>query len=138
MKLHVDRPPIGPLAGVVILTTLATAAIHLYLVPEEFDTGATGYATLFILTGVGYLAALALMYVPWARLSPLRGLARLVLVGIALAAIITYLVLGFFDTLGWVTKAIEAVLVVAAVAEVATATGDRTEPLPSTVAQPTA
>lgn len=137
MKLNVDRPPIGPLAGVVILTTLATAAIHLYLVPEEFDAGATGYAALFILTGIGYLVLLAVMYVPWSRLSPLRGLARLALIGIAVAAIITYLVLGFFDTLGWVTKAIEAVLVVAAVAEVAMATGDRSEPLPSDVAPTT-
>lgn len=94
MQLNVDRPPIGPLAGIVILTTLATAAIHLYLVPEEFDTGATGYAALFSLTGVGYLAFLAVMYLPWSTLSPLRGLARLALVGIAVAAIITYLVPG--------------------------------------------
>jgi len=34
------------------------------------------------------------MYLPWSTLSPLRGLARLALVGIAVAAIITYLVPG--------------------------------------------
>lgn len=94
MKLNVDRPPIGPLAAVVIVATLATAAIHLYLVPEEFDKGATGYGTLFILTGLGYLAVLAVMYVPWSRLSPVRGLARLALLGIALAAIVAYLASG--------------------------------------------
>lgn len=42
MRLNFDRSSIGPIAGVVILTTLATAGIHLYLVPEEFDKGATG------------------------------------------------------------------------------------------------
>ncbi len=138
MRLNVDRPSIGPISGVVILTTLATAAIHLYLVPEEFDKGATGYGTLFVLTGVGYLAALAVMYVPWPRLSPLRGLARLVIVGIALAAIIAYLVLEFFDTLGWVTKAIEAVLVIAAVGELATIRGDRDDARSSNARQPVA
>ncbi|MBA3803457.1 MAG: hypothetical protein H0X22_11220, partial [Acidimicrobiia bacterium] len=69
---------------------------------------------------------------------PLRGLARLVIVGIALAAIIAYLVLEFFDTLGWVTKAIEAVLVIAAVGEVATIRGDRDDARSSNARQPVA
>lgn len=125
MELNVDRPSIGPISWVVILTTLATAAIHFYLVPAEFDKGATGYGTLFVLTGVGYLAALAVMYLPWPQMSPLRGLARLAIIGIALAAIIAYLVLGFFDTLGWVTKVIEALLVIAAMGELATNRRDR-------------
>lgn len=121
MNLNVDRPSLGPISAVVILATLATAAIHVYLIPGEFDKGATGYGTLFILTAVGYVAALAVMYLPWAWLSPFRGLARLGLVGIAVAAIIAYLALGFYDALGWVTKAIEVVLVLAAAAEVFTA-----------------
>ncbi len=137
MKLNVDKPSIGPLSGVVILTTLAVAGIHLYLVPQEFSNDASGYAILFILAGVGSLLALAVMYAPWPTLAPLRGLARLALVGIALASIITYLVLGFFDTLGWITKVIEAVLVVAAVAEVAAGREDRHEARTSTAPQPT-
>lgn len=138
IRLNVDRPSIGPISWVVILTTLATAAIHFYLVPAEFDKGATGYGTLFVLTGVGYLAALGVTYLPWSRLSPLRGLARLVLVGIALAAMTAYLALGFFDTLGWVTMAIEAVLVIAAIGELATVGDDRDNARRTTAPQPAA
>ena len=81
--------------------------------PDEFNKGATGYGTLFILTGVGYMAALALMYLPIPVLAPFRSLGRILMVGIAVAAIIAYISLGYFDTLGWVTKGIEAALVLA-------------------------
>ena len=72
---------------------------------------------MFILTGVGYLSALALMYLPVAIFAQFRLLGRILMVGIAVAAMIAYVSLGYFDTLGWVTKGIEAVLVLAVSAD---------------------
>ena len=113
MTNNSDRPAQGAASAVIIVLALAAAAIHFYLVPDEFDKGATGYGTMFVLAGVGYIAALALMYMPVAMLAPFRPLGRILMVGIAVAAIIAYISLGYFDTLGWVTKGIEAVLVLA-------------------------
>ncbi len=112
-------PAVNTLSMTVIALTIATAGIHLYLIPAEFDKGATGYGTLFILTAVGYLVALAIAYAPISALNPFRMLGRAMLVGIALAAIVAYVVLGFYDTLGWVDKAIEAALIAAVVSDIA-------------------
>ncbi len=100
-------------SALAVVLGLATAIIHFYLVPAEFDKGATGYGTLFILTGVGYLTGTIAGYLPSESLDKIRTPARLLLIGIALASIVAYLVLGYFDTLGWVTKGIETLLVLA-------------------------
>ena len=113
MTSNSDRPTLGAASALAIVLALAAAAIHFYLVPDEFNKGATGYGTMFILTGVGYIAALALMYLPVAILVPFRSFGRILMVGIAVAAIVAYVSLGYFDTLGWVTKGIEALLVLA-------------------------
>ncbi len=113
MTSNSNRTALGAASALVIALALVAAASHFYLVPDEFDKGATGYATLFILTGVGYVAALALMYLPLPVLAPFHALGKVLMVGIAVAAIIAYISLGYFDTLGWVTKGIEAALVLA-------------------------
>ena len=113
MTSNSDRPALGAASALVIALAVMAAAIHFYLVPDEFNKGATGYGTLFILTGVGYLGALALMYMPIPVLAPFHSLGRILMVGIAVAAIIAYISLGYFDTLGWVTKGIEVALVLA-------------------------
>ena len=118
MTRNSEQPTRGAASALVVVLTLAAAAIHFYLVPDEFNKGATGYGTLFILTGVGYLAALALMYLPLSVLAPFHGLGRILMVGIAVASIIAYISLGYFDTLGWVTKGIEALLVLAVGADI--------------------
>ena len=125
MSSKTDRPALGAASVLVIALALIAAAIHFYLVPDEFSKGATGYGTLFILTGVGYVAALMLMYMPVAAFAPFRSLGRALTVGIALAAIIAYVSLGYFDTLGWVTKGIEVALVLAVAAD-ATLVGNST------------
>lgn len=117
MTSNSNRTALGAASALVIALALVAAAIHFYLVPDEFDKGATGYATLFILTGVGYLVALVLMYVPIPAFAPFHSLGRILMVGIAVAAIIAYVSLGYFDTLGWVTKAIEVALVLAVAAD---------------------
>ena len=114
---------INSLSLLVITLTIVTAGIHFYLIPAEFDKGATGYGTLFILTAVGYLIALAVAYAPIASFDSLRLVGKLALLAISLAAIVAYVVLGFYDTLGWVDKGIESALVLAVIGDIA---GSRT------------
>ena len=83
----------------IITLTMATAGIHLYLIPGEFDKGATGYGTLFILTAIGYLLALMIAYAPILALDSLRLLGRAALIGIALAAMVAYVVLGLYESM---------------------------------------
>lgn len=108
---------VGAIGAAVITLGLACSAIHFYLVPEEFDKGATGYGTAFILTGVAYLAGVVGAYAPVAAFARLRTPALICLALLAIASITAYLSLGYFDTLGWWTKAIEAALVVAVAAQ---------------------
>ena len=96
----VRSPAVDMLSLAIITLTMATAGIHLYLIPGEFDKGATGYGTLFILTAIGYLLALMIAYAPILALDSLRLLGRAALIGIALAAMVAYVVLGLYDTLG--------------------------------------
>ena len=113
------------LSVIVIGLGLATAIIHVTLISDEFAKGATVYGTLFSLTAIGYIVALTIMYAPIDTLKPYRLAARLLLLAIAVSAIIAYISLGYFDSLGWVTKALEAALVVAALAEIPLERGQR-------------
>lgn len=119
------RPTLGPLAAGVILLTLITAAIHLYLAPIEFGTGATLFGVLFVLNGLGYLTMLAVIYAPLGFLAPFRLAARMILIVIAAASIGAYFYVGVFDTIGWVDKAVEAGLIVVVLIETVAA---RAEP----------
>ena len=119
------RPTLGPLAAGVILLTLITAAIHFYLAPIEFGTGATLFGVLFVLNGLGYLTMLAVIYAPVGFLAPYRLAARMILIVIAAASIGAYFYVGVFDTIGWVDKAVEAGLIVVVLIETVSA---RAEP----------
>ncbi len=119
------RPTLGPLAAGVILLTLVTAAIHFYLAPIEFGTGATLFGVLFVLNGLGYLTMLAVIYAPLGFLAPFRLAARVILIVIAAASIGAYFYVGVFDTIGWVDKAVEAGLIVLVLIETVAA---RAEP----------
>jgi len=119
------RPTLGPLAAGVILLTLVTAAIHFYLAPIEFGTGATLFGVLFVLNGLGYLTMLAVIYAPLGFLAPFRLAARVILIVIAAASIGAYFYVGVFDTIGWVDKAVEAGLIVVVLIETVAA---RAEP----------
>ena len=108
---------VGILSLIVIGLGLATAIIHATLISDEFAKGATVYGTLFSLTAIGYIVALMAMYAPIDALEPYRMRARLLLIAIAVAALVAYISLGYFDSLGWVTKVIEGALVIAALVE---------------------
>jgi hypothetical protein len=123
------RPTLGPLAAGVILLTLVTAAIHFYLAPIEFGTGATLFGVLFVLNGLGYLTMLAVIYAPLGFLAPFRLAARVILIVIAAASIGAYFYVGVFDTIGWVDKAVEAGLILLVLIETVSARG-AAEPAP--------
>ena len=97
--------------GVVILT-VATAAIHLYL-------GLSSGLPLFVLNGLGYLTLLAALYMPIPRLAPHRNTVRWLLVGFAALTILLWLVIigGNSTTIGYIDKLVEVLLIILLVAE---------------------
>ena len=91
--------------GIVILT-VTTAVIHLTLVHSLMDIA-------FVLNSLGYLALLAVLYLPVPFFVGRRGLVRLALMGLAALTIIAWIVMGDKSWwLGYVTKAVEMVLIV--------------------------
>jgi hypothetical protein len=89
-------------AGVIVLT-VGTALIHLYLGLQGFP--------LFILNGLGYLALLAALILPIPRISEYRNLVRWVLVGYTALTIFLWILVGARNSIGYVDKIIEIVLV---------------------------
>jgi hypothetical protein len=97
--------------GIIVLT-VTTAAIHLYL-------GLSSGLPLFVLNGLGYLTLLAALYGPIPRLLPYRNAVRWLLVGFAALTILLWLVItgGNSTTIGYVDKAVEVLLIILLVAE---------------------
>ena len=86
----------------IILLTLGTALIHLQLnFPDP----------VFILSGLGYLALLAALYLPLPRVARYRNLLRWVLVGYAALSILLWIFLGARTPIGYIDKAIEISLI---------------------------
>jgi hypothetical protein len=75
---------------IIILLTLITAAIHFYF----FTTGTGILFTLFLLNGLGYLALLALLYLPLRLPDSIHKLVRPVFIGYAILTIGIYLYIG--------------------------------------------
>ena len=104
------RPPMAPLStsdiavriGVVVLTLMA-AIVHISLLFPD---------PVFILNGIGYLALLAALYLPVARLVPHRRAVRWALIGYAALTVLAWVAIGERTTLGYSTTAGEVALVV--------------------------
>ena len=96
--------------GIIVLT-LVTAAVHLYL-------GFQGLP-LFVLNGLGYLALLAALYLPIPRLAPNQNAVRWALVGYTALTIVLWLVItgGNSTAVGYMDKTVEVLLIVLLVAE---------------------
>ncbi len=91
----------------IIVLTLATAFIHLYL--------SGGTDILFILNGLGFLLLLAVMYVPLPFFDQFRSMAAWGLVGFSAITIVAYFVVNpnpFASALGLLTKAIEFAIII--------------------------
>ncbi len=94
----------------ILLLTLGTAAIHLYL-------GLSFGNTLFVLNGLGYLGLLAALQLPIPQLSRFRGASRWALVGYTALTIVLYFIDDPGMTIGNVDKAIEAALILLLLAD---------------------
>lgn len=88
--------------GAVILA-LGTAIIHLYL-------GLSGFP-LFVLNGLGYLALVAALYLPVARLARHRDAVRWALVGYTALTIVLWILVGARTPIGYADKLIEVALI---------------------------
>ena len=99
-----SRSANDPLRIGVIVLTIVTALIHIYL-------GLKGFP-LFILNGLGYLGLLAALTLPIPRLSGYRNLTRWVLVGYAALTILLWILVGARNSIGYTDKIIEVCLIV--------------------------
>lgn len=102
------------LQWVIVLLTLATALIHIYLGATTWGNNST-MGALFVLDGIGYIVILALLYFS-GRTGHGRSTMRWILILYTLLTLILYFVFNgsnaFSNTLGLITKAIEAVLII--------------------------
>jgi hypothetical protein len=99
----------GPLRIGVILLTVGTATIHLYLGLQGFP--------LFVLNGLGYLGLLAALILPIPVISDYRNLTRWVLVGYTALTIFLWVLVGARNSIGYADKIIELALIVLLVLE---------------------
>lgn len=99
---------------------LATAIVALTLTTANIHVGLGGL--LFTLNGLGYLGLAALFVIgaaaPIAIVQRFSWFRRLALIGFTSMTIAGYLVIGPYFTLGFITKGIEVVLIVALVVDV--------------------
>jgi uncharacterized membrane protein YeiH len=100
---------INPLKVGVIVLTIGTALIHLYLGLQGFP--------LFILNGLGYLTLLAALTLPTPRISQYRNLVRWVFVGYTALTIFLWILVGARNAIGYTDKMIEIVLLALLVLE---------------------
>jgi hypothetical protein len=94
----------GPLRIGVILLTVGTAVIHLYLGLQGFP--------VFVLNGLGYLGLLAALILPIPRISEYRNLVRWVLVSYTALTIFLWILVGARNSIGYADKVIEVCLIV--------------------------
>lgn len=100
------NPRIGAMQIGIILLTLATALVHL-------QRGIEFGMPMFIANGIGYLVLVAALYAPVAFLAPYRKWIRWALIAFTLVTIIGWIAIGDkAEMIGWITKAIEIVLVI--------------------------
>jgi hypothetical protein len=97
----------GALQIAIILLTLATALIHLFLGISLLGMGGP---PLFILNGIGYLVLLVALYLP--QLRQYQNYTRWVLIGFTAITVLAWLAIGQRNMLGYVDKLIEIVLIV--------------------------
>ena len=100
----------GILQLAIILLTLATAFIHLFLGISLLGLGGP---PMFILNGIGYLTLLIALYLP--QLRKYQNYTRWALIGFAAVTIVAWAVITGFDLtnpLAVVTKLIEIALIV--------------------------
>lgn len=110
MQASAVRHQIGWVQIGVIVLTVATALIHLYLSTVMIGLGMNG--TMFILNGLGYLALLAALFLPIPVIQNYRPLFRILMIVYTLITIFAWVAVGARDAWGFTDKAIEVALVI--------------------------
>jgi hypothetical protein len=108
-----QRPKIGALQIAIILLATATAIIHLYLafailIPHMGKGGGAP----FILNGIGYFVLLGALYLPLAVLDRWRSLVHWVFIGYTALTVVLWFAIGTRDTIAYIDKIIEVMLIV--------------------------
>ncbi len=123
------RSLLDPVRIGVILLTLATAGIHLYLFLIEGFPGngemAPVYQLLFLNNILIYVTLAVALIAPISPLPQIRPLIRVMLTAVAVASIASYYHVGVFDLLGWVDKIIEVLVIVTLTASAILSGSDR-------------
>lgn len=96
----------------IILLTVITAIIHLFLAFSALGLGDMQTTIMFGLNGLGYLALLAAYYLPIQFFQRTHNLVRWVLILFTAVTIVAWAVMGTRSTLAYVDKLVELALVV--------------------------
>jgi len=104
---------IGTLQIGVIVLTVFTALVHLWLAYEQLTIGMAG-GVMFVFNGLGYLGLLAALYLPLPIefVNQNRSLVRWALIAFALVTILAWAAIGERSLIGYTDKTIEVVLVI--------------------------
>lgn len=106
--METSKSEFGLVKVLIVVTTLITALIHLYL-----NVMLGQFSILFTLNGLGYLGLLGLLILPIPFLKPYRPIVRWVFLGFALLTLVLWFVMnGTRGFVGYTSKIAEAVLVV--------------------------
>ena len=117
------RTGLGPIRIGVILLSLVTAGVHLYLFLIEGFLGDGTMLPIYQLLFVGNFFAYVTLAVALYLVAPLarfRPVVRALIIAIAVASIISYFYVGVTDTTGDVTKIIEVLLIALLTVDAAT------------------
>jgi hypothetical protein len=101
------QPRFGAMQIAIVLLTIATALVHLYLAIFQMH-----FDLLFIANGLGYLGLLGLLYLPIPMVTPYRAIVRWIFIIFTVVTVVAWYAIGTRDMLAYVTKAIEIVLII--------------------------
>ncbi|MCS6827850.1 MAG: hypothetical protein NZ553_14660, partial [Caldilinea sp.] len=93
--------------GIIVLTVI-TAVIHIWLGAGFFDSG----GQLFVLNGLGYLGLLVLLLAPISALAPYRTWIRWVLIAYTAVTVIAWVFIGARTPLAYFDKVVEIALII--------------------------
>ncbi|RPJ51172.1 MAG: hypothetical protein EHM21_03315 [Chloroflexi bacterium] len=107
METQVTSTRIGPIQAGIIVTTLITVLIHLYL-----NVLLGEFSLLFTLNALGYLALLVALFLPHPFFAQRRSLIRWVMIGYTLFTIVSWAFMGSRITIAYIDKIAEVALVI--------------------------
>jgi hypothetical protein len=109
MDTTISRARIGGLQIAIILLTLATAAIHLWLgvIIQQMMPGSF---PMFILNGIGYIVLVTALYLP--QLRRYHAWIRWALIAYTAITVIAWVVMGERNLIAYVDKIVEIALIV--------------------------